>query len=146
MFDEVKERIGLVLRKMNLMYRAAVRHFGDRDIWDDGILPEQLHKFKEGPKRDMDGLFAFLGDSTEVIRELGVCTPLRIFRDQYMRFRKSNNLESVKWGEDHYLTTFKSLGLTGTVQRREWRGKTYDGQFINGVDQPEGTGDEGSPQ
>jgi hypothetical protein len=115
----LSSNVAKILRKINVAYLTMVRLYGHTEIWGnvtvDGvsepILPPIIMKEKRKMRLLVDGLSAFIEDEDQVELDETASMSFDEFKKQYLNYRRNENLERLRFTEDHYANTFKAYNL-----------------------------------
>ena len=89
MFDKLKREVPALVVKMSRAYLAAVRDYGTRSLWDDGILPSMCHEAKRQYLITSNPLAAFLA-SDQLVFQAGLEVDAAEFRRVLLQYTKDN--------------------------------------------------------
>ena len=133
LFDKFMKNIDLFQRKGVSLYHRKLRQHGDKDIWADGVVGEQLHRWKRNVKESSDALYAFI-TSGRFIKRSENYMPLKDFKELYHEYRRDNMFDKVKWTPDHYDAVFQGEGLDCVNETKDYGGSRKTQIYILGLD------------
>ena len=89
LFDKLKREVPALVVKMSRAYLDAVRDYGTRSLWDDGILPSMCHEAKRQYLITSNPLAAFLA-SDQLVFQAGLEVDAAEFRRVLLQYTKDN--------------------------------------------------------
>ena len=89
LFDKLKREVPILVIKMSRAYLDAVREYGTRSLWEDGILPTMCHEARRQYLITSNPLAAFLA-SDRLVFQPGLEADASEFRRVLMQYTKEN--------------------------------------------------------
>jgi hypothetical protein len=103
LFEKLTKEVPMLLLKMARMYLEAIREYGNRSLWEAGILPTMCHDAKRQYLISSNPLAAFLA-SDQIVFQQHVETDSSEFRRAVIQFTK-----------DHGDRRAESIGMINSV-------------------------------
>lgn len=142
LFKKLLDNTDRIMRQLVALYHAAVREHSKSNVWKQGVLPQQIHDFRNNARRIADPLYSFLTQQGVWDFNVDKFMLLDDFRVQYTDYCKKHGVPVPRWTTDHYNFTFKESHLSIQPGQRSVGGVLHNGPFILGL-QPKDPEEEG---
>ena len=113
LFDKMCNNVGVWHRKAIHLYHRTIQAFGRKDIWEEGVVSDEIANLHHKLKAQVDTLMAYICDPHRFDRGDQIHTmPMKDFKDGYFTWIAENNLKRPRWTEDHYGAIFAEHEIT----------------------------------
>jgi hypothetical protein len=110
LFDKCLKEMGAFMKKCISCYFDLIEKFGDKGIWDNGVLPHYFHKTRRQMQAETNPLQAFLQDD-QCILEVGLHIGFSGFRTAFYAFCDENRLPKRTLTKDFCSNVFDTMGI-----------------------------------
>ena len=121
-------------RKGVSLFHSALRKHGNLDIWDKGVLGEQLKKWREAVKLESDPMFAFLMSDFVELDPYYYIT-FKDFKELFTEYRRINAHDKGSLSRSAYEKNFLDTGLYTSKKELEYppnSGVNVHAEFVMG--------------
>jgi hypothetical protein len=134
LIDKFKEDVDMFQRKGVSLFHSALRKHGNLDIWEKGVLGEQLKKWREAVKLESDPMFAFL--MSEFIElDPYYYISFKDFKELFTEYRRINAHDKGSLSRSAYEKNFLDTGLSTKKMELEYppnSGVKLNAEFVIG--------------
>ncbi len=129
----IRSNVDIWLQTTVDAYLTAVNEYAASDIWDENVLPQNMHAMRQSVREITTPLLSCILSSL-FLREANLFMPLADFKEMYQDYRRQRGLPQQRWVRDHWHATFQDMNLTVERSQKEYNGAKSTTDWICGID------------
>ena len=115
LIDKCKQELPAFMKKCVACYHDVCAKFGDKGIWDAGVLPPYFHATKKDLQAATNSLQSFLQSDDQCVLGPTRSCEFALFRNQYNLFCNKHRVVPIKLAGDAVAPIWKSNNITRQV-------------------------------
>lgn len=136
LFDKCRSEMAVFMKKCVSCYLSVVDKFGEKGLWDNGVLPKYFHRTRALLQAETNPLVAFLHCDDECKLGAGMYITYNEFNERYIQYCKKLSITIKRLSNDDFIAPVLSqnkIALHIPVAGQKMPNPDFSSKYFEGV-------------